>query len=144
MQLAKVPFLTKTTTSTSENASYAVYPALFLSARTKWSVTCFLGQVPEFIALRHDFEIRDPRLPFFIFMLVLPRAPFIKPLSSAAPPPPPPLSPPPFLSCLRVTPCRQGSGCVLRFVIVISNLRRPLLEGVTKEPISNLVVIFLL
>ena len=27
---AKVPFLTKTTTSTSENASYAVYPALFL------------------------------------------------------------------------------------------------------------------
>ena len=26
---AKVPFLTKTTTSSSENASYAVYPALF-------------------------------------------------------------------------------------------------------------------
>ena len=27
---AKVPFLTKTTISTSENASYAVYPALFI------------------------------------------------------------------------------------------------------------------
>ena len=48
---AKVPYLTKTTTSTSENASYAVYPALF----SAWS---------ELASLSVTSYPQSPRNPF--------------------------------------------------------------------------------